>query len=99
LILLGCLGATVAWGQCGQEEGKPVEGKPAVEIFVGTTMLAEYCEVPMTSVNAENHVAGVKAFELLMDRIEGRANGRYRRLVNPAKLFVRKSTQDKENRR
>jgi DNA-binding LacI/PurR family transcriptional regulator len=44
-------------------------------------------------------VAGVKAFELLMDRIEGRANGRYRRLVNPAKLFVRKSTQDKEDRR
>jgi DNA-binding LacI/PurR family transcriptional regulator len=65
----------------------------------GTTMLAEYCEVPMTSVNAENQVAGVKAFELLMDRIEGRANGRYRRLVNPAKLFVRKSTQDKEDRR
>ena len=59
----------------------------------GTTMLAEYCEVPMTSVNARNDAAGVKAFELLMDRIEGRTNGRYRRLINPAKLFVRKSTR------
>jgi DNA-binding LacI/PurR family transcriptional regulator len=58
----------------------------------GTTMLAEYCEVPMTSVNASNDVAGVKAFELLMDRISGRVNSPFRRLVNPARLIVRKST-------
>lgn len=58
----------------------------------GTTMLADYCEVPLTSVNAANDAAGVKAFDLLMDRIDGRVKGGFRRLINPARLFVRKST-------
>jgi LacI family transcriptional regulator len=59
----------------------------------GTTMLADYCEVPMTSVNAANEVAGARAFDLLMDRISGRETGGFRRLVNPAKLIVRQSTR------
>ncbi len=74
------------------ELGLRVPGDVAV-IGGGTTLLTDYCEVPMTSVNAENDVAGATAFGLLMDRISGRTNGTYRRLVNPARLIVRKSTQ------
>lgn len=58
----------------------------------GDSVLATYGEVPMTSVNAENDVAGAQAFGLLMDRIGGRGNGAFRRLINPAMLIARKST-------
>lgn len=59
----------------------------------GDSVLATYSEVPLTSVNAADDVAGAKAVGLLMDRIGGRWNGEFRRLVNPAKLIVRQSTQ------
>ena len=69
-----------------------VPGDVAV-IGGGTTILAGYCEVPLTSVNAENDVAGEMAFGLLANRMGGHADGRPRRLVNPAKLTVRASTR------
>ena len=59
----------------------------------GTTMLATYGEIPLTSVTAATESAGVQAFELLVSRIEGCAGNRFRRLTTPAELYVRKSTE------
>lgn len=59
----------------------------------GDSVLATYGEVPLTSVNAADDVAGAKAFGLLMDRLGGHRNGQFRRLISRAKLIVRKSTQ------
>lgn len=59
----------------------------------GDSILTSYGEVPLTSINAENDAAGAQAFGLLMDRIEGRWTGGYRRLINPARLIVRESTR------
>lgn len=58
----------------------------------GDSILASFGEIPLTSVNAPSDVAGARAFELLMDRIEGRAGGDFRRLIHPASLQVRAST-------
>lgn len=63
-----------------------------VAVIGGGGMLAAYCEVPLTSVNAANNLAGSQAFELLLARIGG-DNGAFRRLFNPARLIVRQSTQ------
>ncbi len=71
--------------------GLRIPGDVAV-IGSGTTMLATYGEVPLTSVTAATASAGVKAFDLLVARIEGRAGEGFRRLTTPAKLFVRQST-------
>ncbi|MEI6165661.1 MAG: LacI family DNA-binding transcriptional regulator [bacterium] len=75
-----------------QEMGVRVPEDVAV-IGGGDSILATYGIVPMTSVCAAGDLAGAKAFGLLMDRISGKCNGSYRRLTNPAKLVVRKSTQ------
>ncbi len=64
-----------------------------VAVIGGGGMLATYCEVPLTSVNARNDEAGRQAFALIMDRLQGRAGERFRRLTNPARLIVRESTQ------
>lgn len=64
-----------------------------VAVIGGGLMLATYCEVPLTSVNAANSLAGSQAFALLQDRISGRCQGAFRRLINPARLIVRQSTQ------
>jgi DNA-binding LacI/PurR family transcriptional regulator len=68
-----------------------------VAVIGGGLTLAQYCEVPLTSVNAANSLAGARAFELLMDRITGRYQGPFRRLTNPARLHVRASTQGEES--
>ncbi len=77
------------------EMGRHVPDDVAV-IGGGTTILATFGEVPLTSVNAKNDMAGAQAFDLLRERIDGRAAPPFRRLVNPVQLLVRASTR-KEN--
>lgn len=65
----------------------------AAVVGAGNTMLASYGSVQLTSVSTADDAAGIKAFGLLMDQINGSRNGPYRRLTSPAKLIVRKSSQ------
>lgn len=65
-----------------------------VAVGSGNSILASYGIMPMTSVSTADDEAGAQAFGLLMDRIEGRANGSFRRLTSRAKLIVRESTQE-----
>jgi LacI family transcriptional regulator len=58
----------------------------------GDSILTDYGEVPLTSVNAPNDAVGAKAFELLLERIEGHAGAEFRRLMLPTPLQVRAST-------
>jgi DNA-binding LacI/PurR family transcriptional regulator len=58
----------------------------------GNSMLASYGDMPMTSVSTADDSAGVRAFGLLMDRIEGRHQGPCRRMISPVELIVREST-------
>ena len=59
----------------------------------GNTMLASYGSLPLTSVGGAHEIPDGKAFELLMDRIQGRDVGQFRRLTDSAKLVVRESTR------
>lgn len=62
----------------------------------GNTILAGYGALPLTSISTADDQAGAQAFELLMDRIAGRAGGPFRRLTNPATLIARDSTKGRE---
>lgn len=59
----------------------------------GEHLLASYGVLPLTSISTADDQAGAQAFDLLMDRISGRATGPFRRLKNPATLIVRASTK------
>ncbi len=75
-----------------RELGRKVPDDVAV-IGGGTTVLATFGETPLTSVNAQNDVAGIQAFDLLQERIEGRATPPFRHPINPVQLNVRASTR------
>lgn len=79
-----------------QELGLRVPEDVAV-VGGGNSFLASYGAMPLTSISTEDDAAGVTAFGLLMDRIDGRADGPFRRVTSPAKLIVRKSTQGMAN--
>jgi DNA-binding LacI/PurR family transcriptional regulator len=78
-----------------RELGRNIPEDVAV-IGGGTTVLATFGDVPLTSVNAKNDKAGAKAFQLLRERIEGLAEPAFRRLVNPVQLMVRASTRQEK---
>lgn len=74
------------------EDGLRVPEDVAV-VGAGDSALASYGAVPMTSVGTADEVAGGKAFELLIDRVQGRSEKGFRRLASPAELVVRSSTR------
>jgi DNA-binding LacI/PurR family transcriptional regulator len=46
----------------------------------------------MTSISTADDYAGSAAFDLLLNRIEGRENGPFKRLASPVQLISRDST-------
>ena len=62
-------------------------------VGTGNSILASYSSLPITSVGSAHDIPEGKAFELLMDRIQGREISQFRRFTDSAKLFVRKSTR------
>jgi len=73
------------------EQGVRVPEDVAV-IGAGELLLASYNSLPITSVSTHDDWAGASAFDLLLDRIEGRASDGFHRLVSQTTLNVRRST-------
>lgn len=59
----------------------------------GESLLSSYGAVPLTVVDTADDVAGSQAFGLLLERMQRGGNSPFRRLLHPARLIVRKSTQ------
>jgi DNA-binding LacI/PurR family transcriptional regulator len=58
----------------------------------GNSFLASYGVMPMTSISTADDYAGSAAFDLLLNRIDGRDNGPFKRLASPVQLISRDST-------
>jgi LacI family transcriptional regulator len=73
------------------QQGRRVPGDVAV-IGTGNGELATFGTIPLTSITTADDEAGARAFDLLMERVQGRARGPFRRLTTPATLIARDST-------
>lgn len=56
------------------------------------SILSQYANVPLTSVDINSAELGSKAIELLVDAIDKGVRGR--RIITPYTIYMRKSTQN-----
>ncbi len=75
-----------------QEAGLRVPEDVAV-MGAGDTAIAHYNSLPLTSINTRDEESGARAFELLLERIDGHGPPQYRREISPTILEIRQSTQ------